>query len=129
MTSRPKQPALRGDLALLPPEILVQMLSLGRVDGCLRFGTRARRCRVYLRGGRITWAQLEPGARPPSRPATARQRVCEALGEALAWRQGRFTFERGARPRRGGDMLDAEPQELLLECLSNVRGGDEDGRV
>ena len=135
MTGRRRQYAMRGDLALVPSEILVQMLALGRVDGCLRLTRRTQRCCVYLRAGRITLAQLESvrGRRTPTGSATlpVRERVCDALRVALGWRDGSFTFERDVCPERGAETLDAEPQELLLDCLSRVgpKGGDEDGRA
>jgi hypothetical protein len=134
---RAARAALRGELSLLAPEILVQMLSLARATGCLVFRRGGPRCRLYMRDGRITFAQLTRGgggrgsALERMEP-TPRQDVCDALAVALGWRTGSFTFERGAHPDDGVATLDADPQEILLECLSRIRaagGGDEEGRV
>lgn len=134
MTPR-AEAALRGDLSLLPPEILVQMLAMAQVTGCLRMHRQAQGCELYLREGRITYARLRLDAAPDSNESTAadlRERVCDALSTGLAWREGEFAFERDARVEDVDETLDADPQELLLDCLSRLRtrgGGDEEKRV
>lgn len=130
---RRSRPALRGESSLIAPEILVQMLAMARTSGCVVFRAGPETCRVYLRDGHILWAELvgrRTGAHDATQPA--RERVCDALAQALAWRTGSFTFERDVLPDAEHDTLDADPQELLLDCLSRVRtqgGGDEDGVV
>jgi len=134
--TRTTRKALHGDLSLVAAEILVQMLSAARVTGRLTFRRAARRFRLYMRDGRVTFAHAVHGPRPgapPARPTSPlRDRVCDVLAAVLTWRDGSFSFERDALVQDGVETLDADPQELLLACLSRVRpegGGDEDTRV
>jgi len=132
---RATRKALSGELSLVRPEILVQMLAAARVTGRLTFKRGTRRFRVYMCDGRVTFAQavnragVEAGSPFEDPDSPLRERVCDVFAAVLGWADGRFSFERGALVQHGVETLNVDPQELLLDCLSRVRppgGGDED---
>ena len=133
---RTTRKAMSGELSLVAPEIVVQMLAAARVTGRLTFKRGARRFRLYMRDGRVAFAHAVHGpAAGESFDAPVlplRERICDVLAAVLTWADGRFSFERDALVQHGVETLDVDPQELLLECLSRVRhkgGGDEGTRV
>jgi len=131
---------LQGDLAVFAPEIVLQILSLSRVDGVLDLARSGEFGQVFLRAGKVVHVEVGVRRRPratgrtraastPARAAStpeaaSSQRVRDDIATLLGWRDGTFSFQCGVGSDVQGVPLDVEG--LLLECMTRmdrVRGG------
>ncbi|UCE03939.1 MAG: DUF4388 domain-containing protein [Candidatus Latescibacterota bacterium] len=128
---------LEGDLAVVPAELVLQLLAQARLGGLLEVEAPAGPHRIFLAQGRVIYAEaparasVSAGAAGAAagragREALARTRIREAVSGVLAGRRGRFRFRRAVSPAADEVLLDMNLESLLLECLAqldHVRGG------
>jgi hypothetical protein len=124
---------LEGDLAVVPAELVLQLLAQAQLGGLLEVEAPAGQHRVFLALGRVICAESSAhacaeaaGARGHTeREQRAHTRVRMAVSSILAERRGRFRFRRGVTPDTDEVLLDIHLESLLLECLAqldHVRG-------
>ena len=113
MTRGPK-PDLNGDLAVLGPEILLQMLAQARVDGVLALTGPGRDCWIALRSGRI--AAVGWGKGGDERVGKSGARGSRRSREAVAGS--------GAASRARSEGMDARAARVPSEAERRMRGAE-----
>ncbi len=114
-----RRAGVQGDLEILSPELVLQILAAARADGVLRLESPEADGEIFLRAGKVVDVR-----RGGQSEAATRERLRDALGAMLVWRAGRFEFRPGVASPTPGAALEVEG--LLLDCvtrLDRVRGG------
>jgi pSer/pThr/pTyr-binding forkhead associated (FHA) protein len=96
------RPALRGDLAEIPPIGLLQMLELEQKTGVLEVETEAGKARLWMDAGR------------PIHAESGEQQGLEAALEIAALRSGRFVLAGDPTPPRRS--MELPMMEVVLEA-------------
>jgi pSer/pThr/pTyr-binding forkhead associated (FHA) protein len=104
----------QGSLAEIPPFAVLQILEMGRKNGCLQVENDEGAGRIWLAAG------------APVHAETKLQRGFDAALSIVHAASGRFRFESGAQaPER---TIQASVTELLLEASRLIDEGGEPGR-
>lgn len=97
--------AIRGSLTEASLPDVLQLLSMGKKNGCLGLTFANNFGYIYFSDGSISHASIV------NRSLSTE----EAVYLLFTWAQGTFNFEPGATPDEGVDIHSIDPQSLLLE--------------
>ena len=114
-TATGAQPAagadLAGTLARQSLADVLQFLSQSQRTGCLEVRTEGKQASIFLRDGRVVWAQFPPLAGE------------DAVYAVLALTEGDFELRESAEPPAEANVT-TPPTELLLEGMRRLDEGD-----